>query len=173
MLAIELIFLNFKAGFGDWRFTSYIPYFLYAWFPHFVCILDQVNKEILWRHEARGRYPLPGKENFDETHTPIQRVNYYISWSPSYRSIIIKAEVSNLWYMYQERTQANLVGGCDIDLQWTQCFTGPSCVNQSLSHACIYDETSLSLLYFRKSMSCTPGQTLSLHRYRTNKECGT
>jgi len=37
-------------------------------------------------------------------------------------------------------------GGCDIDLQWTQCFTGPYCVNQSLSHTCIYEETSLRLV---------------------------
>jgi len=42
--------------------------------------------------------------------------------------------------------RANLVGGCDIDLQWTQCFTGPHCVNQSLSHTYIYEETSLSLV---------------------------
>ena len=36
--------------------------------------------------------------------------------------------------------------GCDIDLQWTQCFTGPYCVNQSLSHTYTYEETSLSLV---------------------------
>jgi len=36
--------------------------------------------------------------------------------------------------------------GCDIDLQLTQCFTGPYCVNQSLSHTYIYEETSLSLV---------------------------
>jgi len=37
-------------------------------------------------------------------------------------------------------------GGCDIDLQWTQCYTGPYCVNQSLSYTCIYEETRLSLI---------------------------
>jgi len=37
-------------------------------------------------------------------------------------------------------------GGCDIDLQLTQCFTGTYCVNQSLSHTYIYEETSLSLV---------------------------
>ena len=35
-------------------------------------------------------------------------------------------------------------GGCDVNLQWTQRFTGPYCVNQSLSHTYIYEETSLS-----------------------------
>jgi len=30
----QSIFLNFKAGFGNWRFTSYISYFLYPWFVH-------------------------------------------------------------------------------------------------------------------------------------------
>jgi len=37
-------------------------------------------------------------------------------------------------------------GGCDIDLQLTQCFTGTYCVNQPLSHTCVYEETSLSLV---------------------------
>ena len=37
-------------------------------------------------------------------------------------------------------------GVCDIDLQWTQCFTGPYCVYRSLSHTYIYEETGLSLV---------------------------
>jgi len=37
-------------------------------------------------------------------------------------------------------------GGCDIDLQWTQCFAGPYCVNQSLPHTYIYEERSRSLV---------------------------
>jgi len=60
-------------------------------------------------------------------------------------------------------------GGCDVDLQWTQCFTGPNCVNQSLSHKYIYEETSLSVV---RSLSDNTGQTLSLHRCGTNNQCG-
>jgi len=30
----QLIFLNFKAGFGNWRFTRCIAFILYAWFLH-------------------------------------------------------------------------------------------------------------------------------------------
>jgi len=37
-------------------------------------------------------------------------------------------------------------GECDIDMQWTQCFAGPYCVNQSLPHTYIYEERSLSLV---------------------------
>jgi len=33
-------------------------YFLYAWFTHVVCILQQVNKDIVGRHEAHGRFSL-------------------------------------------------------------------------------------------------------------------
>jgi len=31
-----------------------MSYFLYACFAHFLCILEQVNKEILGRHETRN-----------------------------------------------------------------------------------------------------------------------
>jgi len=45
----------------------------------------------------------------------------------------------------QQRTQADLVGGmrCRFAIQ---CFTGPYCVNQSLLHTYIYEETSLRLV---------------------------
>jgi len=33
-----------------------------------------------------------------------------------------------------------------LDFQANLCFTGPYCVNQSLSHTHIYEETSLSLV---------------------------
>jgi len=49
--------------------------------------------------------------------------------------------------------------------------TGPYCVNQSLSHTYIYEETSLS--WFRRSLSDKTGQTLALHCYGTNKQCDT
>jgi len=47
-------------------------YFLYAWFAHIVCILDQVNKEILGRHETQGKL-----YNTDKTRALVQRINNY------------------------------------------------------------------------------------------------
>jgi len=37
----HLIFLNFKAGFDNYRFTSYISYILYAWFAHRIFVATQ------------------------------------------------------------------------------------------------------------------------------------
>ena len=37
-------------------------YFLYAWFAHIVCILEQVNEEILGRHETRKVFVVMHKQ---------------------------------------------------------------------------------------------------------------
>jgi len=54
-----------------------MSYFLYAWFAHIVCMLEQVNKKLLGRHEAQGRFSLLCKNNTDETRTMVQRFNNY------------------------------------------------------------------------------------------------
>jgi len=63
-----------------------MSYFLYAWFAHVVCILEQVNKEILGRREAHGRFSVLCKNNTDETRALVQHTNY-IGWSPSLWSV--------------------------------------------------------------------------------------
>jgi len=64
-----------------------MSYFLYeyAWFAHVACILKQVNKEILGRHKAHGRFSLLCKNNTDETRALVQRNSNYISWSDKLR----------------------------------------------------------------------------------------
>jgi len=64
-----------------------LSYFLYAWFARVVCILEQVNKEILGCHEAHRRLTLLCKYNADETRALVERINNYISWSLPYRSV--------------------------------------------------------------------------------------
>jgi len=52
-----------------------VSYFLYTCFAHIVCILEQVNKNILGRHEAHGWFSLLCKNDTDETRTLVQRIN--------------------------------------------------------------------------------------------------
>jgi len=54
-----------------------MSYFFDAWFAHFVCILEQVNKEILGRHETQGKLSLLCKNNTEKTRALIQRINNY------------------------------------------------------------------------------------------------
>ena len=68
-----------KSSRGDG--TGYISHFLYTWFAHVVWILEQVNKEVLGRHKAHGRFSLWCKNNTDETRTLVQRISY-IGWPP-------------------------------------------------------------------------------------------
>jgi len=46
----QLIFLNFKAGFGDERFTSYSSYFLCAWFVHVAHRIFVATQKQYWWH---------------------------------------------------------------------------------------------------------------------------
>jgi len=48
-----------------------MSYFLYAWFAHFICILDQVTRENLGCHEAHGRFSLLCKKKL------MRRVHWY------------------------------------------------------------------------------------------------
>jgi len=52
-----------------------MPYFLYAWFAHMVCILEQVSKEIVGHHKAHGKFSLLCKTNNDERRTLTQCIN--------------------------------------------------------------------------------------------------
>ena len=67
-IARKLIFMNFKQDLA----INVLSYFLYAWFADIVCILDQVNKEILGRHETQGKLC-----NTDKTRALVQRINNY------------------------------------------------------------------------------------------------
>jgi len=58
-----VVFAEFKAEFDNQCFTDFMSYFLYAWLTHVVCMSEvieesQEHKEILWRHEAHGRFSL-------------------------------------------------------------------------------------------------------------------
>jgi len=55
--------LNVKAGLS----INVLLYFLYVWFACIVCILEQVNKEILGRHETQGKFLLLCENNADKT----------------------------------------------------------------------------------------------------------
>jgi len=52
-----------------------LSYFLYAWFAPIACILEQVNKEFLGRHETQGKLLLLCKNNTDKMRTVVQRIN--------------------------------------------------------------------------------------------------
>ena len=106
--------------------------------------VKELDSKILERSELES-----GSNMLPPTPQLWVHVSSFLAGLLNFRRCIILHIFPLYWFnsSQHQRTQANLLRGeCDIDLQWTQCFTGLYCANQSLSHTYIYEETSLSLV---------------------------